>query len=163
MIQRIQTVYMFVTALLMVLMIFLPLANFIGDTELFRLMAFGVESTTVPAAIDAQTQGYVVSTLYMGILIALCAAVPFVNIFLFKRRWLQVRLCIVEIVLLVGAQIYVGYYLYRSAQSVAAMEIHSISYSIVDVFPIVSIILSYLALRGIMRDQALLKSLDRIR
>lgn len=161
MIQRIQTVYMFFAAALMGLMLVFPLANFLGGNESFRLMAFGVESCVASTAADQSPT--IISTVYMGILISLCALVPFVNIFLYRRRWLQVRLCIVEIVLLVGAQIYVVYYLYRSMHSVASFEVHKLVCSVVDIFPLLSGVLIYLAFRAVIRDEALVKSLNRIR
>ncbi len=156
MIQRIQSVYLFLTALLITLMLCLPLARFFGSAEAFTLTAFGVKSAQGEAS-------YVVSTLYMGIVLVLAAVVPFVNIFLFKKRMVQIRLCIVEIILLIGAQIFVGYYLYRAAHSVAGFTYHAMKYTLPDVFPLIGIIFTYLALRGIARDETLVRSLDRIR
>lgn len=152
---------MFFAAALMGLMLIFPLANFLGGNESFRLMAFGVESSITSPSTDQSS--IIISTIYMGILISLCALVPFINIFLYKRRWLQIRLCIVEIVLLVGAQIYVVYYLYRSMHSIASLEVHKLVCSAVDIFPLISGVLIYLAFRAVIKDETLVKSLNRIR
>ncbi len=162
MIQRIQTIYLFVLTALIAAMLFTPLARFLGGTEEFRLMAFGVKSLGEPAGSGAVSP-YVASTVYMGVLLVLAAVLPLVNIFLYKRRWLQMRLCVVEIVLLVGVQIFVCYYIFRAWRSVAGFEIHSVSYTLVDVFPLIGIVLAYMAMRGIIHDETLVKSLDRIR
>ena len=42
------------------------------------------------------------STLYMGILLALALVLPLATIFLFKRRMLQFRLGVVEMILLLA-------------------------------------------------------------
>ena len=162
MIQRIQTIYLFVLTALMAAVLFTPLARFLGGTEEFRLMVFGVKSLEEPAGLGADSL-YVVSTLYMGILVVLSTLLPLVNIFLYKRRWLQMRLCVVEIVLLIGVQIFVCYYIFKAWHSVAGFEIHSVSYSLVDIFPLIGIVLAYMAMRGIIKDETLVRSLDRIR
>ena len=156
MIQRIQSLYLLVPGVLGLLMLFLPLAKFFAGAEEFRVTAFGVESLM-------QEGPFVVSTVYMGILLVLATIVPFVTIFLYKKRRVQVRLCVVEMILLGGVQLFICYYLYRSVHSIAQFEFHSISFSLVDVFPIVGIILTYLALRAIIKDEVLVRSLDRIR
>lgn len=154
MIQRIQTVYLVVIFILTSLMLALPLATFFGDTQSISLTAFAIE------AADGAT---IVSTKYMGILIVIAALVPFVSVFLYKNRWMQIRLCIVEVVLQVGLIAYLIYYIYRTNNSLEAFDLHSMSLALPDVFPVVSIILSILAYRGILKDEMLIKSLNRIR
>ena len=72
---------------------------------------------------------------------------------------IQIRLCVVNIVLLVGLEGLMFYYV-RAAQSAVG---EAISYSIVFIFPLAAAILIYLALRAIGRDEALVRSLDRLR
>lgn len=50
----------------------------------------------------------------MGILLALALVLPLTTIFLFKRRMLQFRLGVVEMILLLGAQIVMGIYYFLS-------------------------------------------------
>lgn len=156
MIQRIQTLYMFLTFVVMLLLAFFPIATFIGGNEEFQIALWGIGSTAEPGT-------YVVKTIHMGILWSLATLLPLVNLFLFKNRWLQLRLCIVEIVLLLGMQIYIGFYIFNSRSVIAQFEISSMKYSLVDIMPIIGIILTVLAFRGIVHDQALIKSLNRIR
>ncbi len=101
---------------------------------------------------------------YIAALLIICAALPFVTLWLFKNRWLQVRLCFAEMVLLVGAQIFA--LVYRARVTSAMRE--SFPSLVADtrltiVFPAISLILVILAVRGIIKDQQLVKSLDRIR
>ena len=105
MIQRIQTLYLLVISALMAVTLFAGLAWFAGDAGEFGLYAFGLKTT----------DGAVVqSTLYMGVLLALACALPLVTIFLFRRRLLQLRLCVVEMVLLLGSAIMEGVYYFLS-------------------------------------------------
>ena len=105
MIQRIQTLYLLLAAGLVACAAFLPLASFASGGEEFRLYAFGLRTA------DGET---VQSTLYMGILLALALVLPLTTIFLFKRRMLQFRLGVVEMILLLGAQIVMGIYYFLS-------------------------------------------------
>ena len=63
----------------------------------------------------------------MGVVLALACVLPFITIFLFKRRLLQIRLCVVEIVLLIGfvvAVILVATYGYKDMDITPQGKIH---------------------------------------
>lgn len=152
MIQRIQTLYLFAAAALMVTALLTPLAYFAAGTDEYTLRAFSLSGS-----------GMTQSTIYMGIVMALAAAVPLVNIFLFKRRMLQIRLCAVELVLLLGSVAFIGIYYYLSARMISQAEFHTHGFRIAAVFPLVALVLDYLAMRAIFKDELLVKSLDRIR
>lgn len=152
MIQRIQSLHLLLVAILMAILCFVPYAEFLREGELCELYAWGIKTT-------GENPVMVVPTPYMGILVALSALLPLVAIFLFRKRLLQIRLCVVQMILLAGVQIYIGIYLYRAWSAVA----DKLVFSIVDIFPLIAIIFTWLAYRGIIRDEALVKSLDRIR
>lgn len=152
MIQRIQTLYLLAVTALMAAATFTPLAYFVGGVEEFKLYSYALKGAEVSQ-----------STIYMGIVVALAAIVPFVTIFLFKNRMLQIRLCAVELVLLLGSQIIMAIYYYLSNRMFAQFEFHAQGIQIAIIFPLVAIILDYLALRAIFHDEMLVRSLDRIR
>ncbi len=152
MIQRIQSLYLLAVVALMAAAIFTPLAYFVAGVEEFKLYAFALK--------NAETTH---STMYMGIIVALAAIVPLVALFAFKNRMLQIRLCAVELVLLLGAEIFMAIYYYLSNRMFSQFEFHEQGIHIAIVFPLVAIILDYLALRAIFRDEMLVRSLDRIR
>ena len=154
MIQRIQTLYLLIIAALMAVTLFSGLAWFAGDAGEFGLYAFGLKTA----------EGELVqSTVYMGVLLALACALPLVTIFLFKRRLVQIRLCAVELVLLVGAGAMMGIYFYLCNRYFADSEFYSHTLKISLVFPLVCLVFDLLALRAIFRDEKLVRSLDRIR
>ena len=144
MIQRIQTLYLLIVTGLMTAMCLTPLAKYAAE---------GVEDVFV--AFDFW---------WLGALLALCALVPVVTIFLFKNRFLQIRLCCAELVLLLGAQVFALWYAVRFGNVVESMSQVSMSQMCTPVmFPIVGVILTVMAMRGILKDERLVRSLDRIR
>ncbi len=153
MIQRIQTVYLLIATILMAITIFTPIAQFFDGTQEYTLSAFALKDAAGAVAQPA---------IYMGILLVLATLLPFVVIFLFKNRQLQIRLCAAEIVLLVGSLVVMGIYYYLSHRIFdAANGIISIKVGIV--MPILAIVFVALAIRSIFRDEVLVRSLDRIR
>ena len=145
---------MLIIAALMAVTLFSGLAWFAGDAGEFGLYAFGLKTA----------EGELVqSTVYMGVLLALACALPLVTIFLFKRRLVQIRLCAVELVLLVGAGAMMGIYFYLCNRYFAESEFYSHTLKISLVFPLVCLVFDLLALRAIFRDEKLVRSLDRIR
>ncbi|MBR5830891.1 MAG: DUF4293 domain-containing protein [Tidjanibacter sp.] len=144
MLQRIQTLYLLAVTALMTILCFTPLATYAAD---------GVEGAFV--AFDFW---------WLGVLFALGAVVAFVVIWLFKKRLVQVRLLCAELVLLVGAQIFSLWYAIGFTNNVKAMgEIAMTSIKTSVFFPIVCVILVVLAIRAILKDERLVRSLDRIR
>lgn len=73
MIQRIQSLYLFVASALMAVTLFAPLARFAGEGSEFRLYAFAFRSLDGAASQP---------TLYMGVLLAAACALPLVTLFL---------------------------------------------------------------------------------
>jgi hypothetical protein len=78
--------------------------------------------------------------------------------FLYKKRMLQMRFNIFNSILLVALQGFIVYYI----ASFFNQEI-TFKFSIQSIFPVISLILSILAIRNILKDELLIKSLNRIR
>lgn len=178
--QRIQTLYLLVVAGIMGGMFFLNFATVrlgsvlpAGTTE-----TVGQDGTitrvTVPEGVEEeivfglwgifQNGHKVVPTTYMGVLVALTLAAAVATIFLFRKRGVQVRLCFVQAILLLGIEAFVVLYLYKLKEGLEALGVmYAIRYSVADVLPIVALVFVYLAFRGITKDIALVRSLDRIR
>lgn len=105
--------------------------------------------------------------LYLLIIAILALPLPFANIFLYKNRMLQVRLCVVQIILTAGLLIVGGVYFYLMSRFFGSeLEVGatvSLSLRIVCLLPAVAIFFDYLALKAIFKDELLIRSLDRIR
>lgn len=164
MIQRIQTLYLLIASTLIAIMLFCPIFSFetlsVAKPELFKMMPFGVKGKI--ADVDVSN---IFSTAYMGVLMVINFIVSFFNIFLYRHRWVQMRICFVSMILSLGVQLFIVYYIFLAKGFVGALEgeVTPLTYSVSDVFPIVAIILTYLAFRGVVRDEMLIRSLNRIR
>lgn len=152
MIQRIQTLYLLIAIAFMAVALFSPLAVFDVGNEEFTLSAFSLSGS-------AASRG----TLWLGILLAAAAVLPLVTLFLFKRRQLQIRLCAVELVLLVGSLVFIGIYYWLSNRMFTGFDTTHQRLAIGALMPLLSAIVVWLAMRAIFRDEVLVRSLDRIR
>jgi len=90
---------------------------------------------------------------------AVTAIIAVVTIFLYKNRSMQIKLCYGMLALLV--LIYIFYFIFNR-QNFSFTELFGhVRYTFV--FPFISIIFVYLAIRGIRKDEKLVRSLDRLR
>jgi hypothetical protein len=91
------------------------------------------------------------------IFIWLVALLHFAVIFLYKKRILQIRILVFTIVLLIGLFGMFFYFTYTGFTDAKA------AFKVPVVFPVVAAILDFLAIRAIGKDEALVRSLNRIR
>lgn len=154
MIQRIQTLYLLIIAAFMAATLFTPIATFTASSgDVYTLSAFELSN-----GIHSQ------NTLWMGILLVLATILPLVTLFLFKNRLLQLRLCGVEVVLLLGCIVFMAiYYWLSGANALENVGILHRSFGWAAIMPILSLVLTALAVRRIFKDEVLVRSLDRIR
>ena len=152
MIQRIQSLYLLVAAALMSLTLFMPIATFVVDGNTYELSAFALSCGDMSE-----------STLWMGVMLVMATLLPLVVIFLFKRRTLQVRLCAVEIVLLLGSLVMIGLYYWLTSRLFENLVVEHRQVGWGAPMPLVSLVLTALASRAIFKDEVLVRSLDRIR
>ncbi|MCF0198617.1 MAG: DUF4293 domain-containing protein [Bacteroidaceae bacterium] len=148
MIQRLQSIYLLISAILQVICLSLPLGRLVGENgeqmgQLYNLLLRSVtgEASFSPWALFA--------------LLLTSATLTFIDIFLFKKRALQMRVASFTCILLLGYYAYLAFFVWNIEASYTP--------SITAAFPFVAIVLNYLAFRGILRDELLVKSLDRLR
>jgi hypothetical protein len=138
-------------------------------TLIFPLVFIGVDGHQVtPSAFSiADAEGTLSHmSAWLGGVLLLATLLPFVTIFLYKNRPLQIRLCGVECVLLVGALALVGAFTYAVCNNIFAdfdITWANIVFRFPVLMPVVSLVLTPLAMRAILRDELLVRSLDRIR
>ncbi|MFR9603374.1 MAG: DUF4293 domain-containing protein [Rikenellaceae bacterium] len=154
MIQRIQTIYMLCASALVAAALFMPLAFFATKGDFFDLYAIGLKT------IDGELAQ---KTIYMFLLLIGAALLPIINIFLYKNRMLQIRLCVVEIVLLIGASAMMGLYYFLSYRFFSSLEISTQGFKPALMFPFIAIFFVYLAAKAIFKDELMIRSVDRIR
>ena len=147
MIQRIQTAYLLVAGLLTASLYKLKFADIAVNGELYSFNAKGIFSG----------EKMIIDGLPLLIFIGLIALLHIVIIFMYKKRIRQIRMTVFTIILLIGLFGLFFYFTYASFQGA------KIAFKVPVAFPLVAIILDYLAIRGIGKDEALVRSLDRIR
>ncbi len=153
MIQRKQSLYLFVAGLLMFLLFFMPIGEFLSASgEMYEFSAFNIQKTGEEATT-------VLSTFALGILYALTAVISVFNIFLYKKRTVQMRFCIFNIILYLAIGGLIYFYLSIGKEKIDG----SFTFLYPVTFPAISLVLTYLAYRGIRKDEKLIRSLDRIR
>lgn len=154
MIQRIQSLYLLLAAVLMGVALLAPVASFTVSTgDVFTLSAFSLSSATVSQ-----------STIWMAILMVVATVLPLVTLFLFKRRMLQVRLCAVEIVLLLGCVAFEAIYFYLAgANALEGIGVEHRHLGWAAIMPIVALVLTAMAARATFKDEVMVRSFDRIR
>jgi hypothetical protein len=147
MIQRIQTVFILVAELLVASLYTLKFADLSVNGELHTFVANGI----------FKGENLVFNGLPIMVLIGLIVFLHLVVIFIYKKRILQIRILVFTIVLLLGL---FGIFFYFTYAGFTGAQV---AFKVPIVFPILAIILDYLAIRAIGKDEALIRSMDRIR
>jgi hypothetical protein len=147
MIQRIQTLFIFIAAIVTALMLKTEFAEIASEGDYYIFSAEGI----------AMGENVILDGLPIQVFIGLIVILHLVVIFLFKRRILQIRLLVFSIILLIGLAGLMLYFLYAGLDSL------NVIYKIPMALPLVAIIFDYLAIRAIGKDEALIRSINRIR
>lgn len=150
MIQRIQTLYLFLVVILGTLLCFFSPVQFLlpDGTEYIALHAFD----KWPLAV-------------MSVSIPLLALVI---IFLFKRRLLQARLNIMNVILCLGYYALVALYVafvVKGYEPIGETVLAGAEWylNVWAAIPLVNIVLTMMATRRILKDEALVRAADRLR
>ena len=99
------------------------------------------------------------SSLMVSIDAVAVAVLSLITVFLYKKRKLQINLCYLSLLLLV--LIYILDFIFERQYLPFAELFRSDRYTFI--FPFISIAFTYLAIRGIKKDEKLVRSLDRLR
>ncbi|MCE5204565.1 MAG: DUF4293 domain-containing protein [Porphyromonadaceae bacterium] len=150
MLQRIQSLFLLLAAAAMLVASATPLAFFMynGDKVIFEAMGVYINKT-----LNDSTWGLFVLGMVSSIL-------SLITVFLYKQRMLQIRLSVFNILLMIGFYLYFGFILYK------LFPVESLGFQKVGVgiiMPVIALILTILAIRNIGADEALIRSLNRLR
>lgn len=160
MIQRIQTVYLALAALLAVFMLIpietMPLAKFYSETNSFHFHSLYMENLIPGEA--SPFNPYFNWPLTAGLF--LIAVFAIISIFLYKNRSMQmmwIKMNIILSLLLLGG-FFFGY-IPLLEEKLATQAIYQIN----SFFPALILLFLILAFYGVKKDDKLVKSMDRIR
>ncbi len=159
MIQRIQTVYFLLIVILASVAFFLPVATLHDQTN---VLLYSLDYRGLMLNDGIESDIFIsnnVSTWTLKIISALIPLVALITIFLYKKRVLQIRLSFINMIIMLGYYIILFLNLWRASNSLEAEW----SLNVVAAFPLICVILNWLAIRAIGKDEALVKSLNRLR
>lgn len=151
MVQRIQTIYLFLTALCMSLAIFLPFSSYLVGESTLVFNSFGFILANKQVAFMPLYPILISSALF-----------ALVSIFLYKARNRQLMINKINylLILLVIVLMFIDF---GSLDSALGDNQTKVSYGIGMFLPIAALVFNFLANRGIKSDEKLIKSLDRLR
>ncbi|MFR9165848.1 MAG: DUF4293 domain-containing protein [Dysgonomonas sp.] len=151
MIQRIQSVYLLLVALLMALAVFLPLIAFKDvSANILELKGLGI-------FFEAQKAYPTWGIFFVG---GIISVLSLINIFLYKNRKKQMRICVINTLLLLFFYVTIAVYAHFGMQALN-LTFYSVKFGLA--LPLLAIIVNTMALVKIKADEKLVKSLDRIR
>ena len=149
MIQRIQTVYLFFVAVVLIVCMCMPVSYFIGPEQIVSKM------TNLAIVAQDGSANYAPWALFVILLVS--AALALFTIFLFKKRMLQIRLTVFSTILLIGYYITLGVFIYM-LKGDAHFRV-----ALGACLPFIAIVLNWLSIRAIGKDETLVKAYERLR
>lgn len=162
MIQRIQTLYLLAAFAFCIGCLCLPVAHFMtGDgLSLYAGLWDAYERVDMYNLwlVSEGKHMFFFCPVLMAILV-ITATLTFIDVLLFKHRVFQMRVAIFCMILLVTWYIAYGIIIFLLFSTAGMLW----STHWTAAFPAVAFLLLYLAIRGIMKDERLIRSLDRLR
>ena len=162
MIQRIQTIFLFLAVISGIVVFLFPIATFYSDVSFFKFFLCSVRDYAPDPFNEMSATNENINRLYplaLSVLQLIIVMLGLITIFKFKKRLLQIRLIYLNIflsVILVGGIFYLSTLLEESLKTQA-------QYGLGGIFPLISIILFFLANSFIKKDERLIRSADRLR
>ena len=145
MIQRIQSIWLFLAALSMSCLLFIPMVtSTIAGVEYYVIASGLYQKVGVVTTKVADSMPLLISTI--------------ANIFNFKKRTTQKKIAMVTAVLIIG----LSFWCSQQAKKIPG-GLEDANYKVGMFLPVAAIAFCALAVRGINNDEKLLKSADRLR
>ena len=164
MIQRIQSIFLMLTGITMVCMLFTSLwqksdAESQGNVVITAL--YMVEKAPVAENPEAVARTVTFPYVIIGILALISGIIAFIELFKYKNRLTQIKLGALN-ALLLSATLVLSMYLILDVQKNFLPGVPGV-YRIGIYFPVIGLIFNLLANRFIRRDEKLVRSVDRLR
>ena len=153
MIQRIQSAYLPIVTLLTASLFYLKLVTLSTQDSFYSMFFNGIFIG------ESNTGEMVTDMMAFSILLFTSVALCIITIFLHKRRLIQIRVAALNIGLQVGLTGLI--YFFTTSASKEIEVAYTFQYPVL--FPLISVVLLVMAIRDIGKDEALIRSLDRIR
>lgn len=159
MIQRLQTLWLLLVAVCGTLLCFFSPAQFLTPPEAELQHAYEISFAFLFDVTDAAHSVAVMSVWPLAVLEVLTPLLALLTVFLYRRRILQARLCVVNILLSVGYYAALAVYMWAACANFNADWYLNIPAAL----PLVNIVLLFMAMRLVLKDEALVRAADRLR
>jgi hypothetical protein len=159
MIQRVQTIFLFLVALFMVLMLFFPLWSQVNPTQTEQMILTAWYLTVFE--IDTQMVANQTSTAYIGVLGIIAALLALYSLSQFKDRKRQMMLNMINSMVMVvtlGATVFLSI---NANEEIGGRDTGA--YMMGFYLIVFAMVMNILANRFIRKDELLVRSVDRIR
>jgi hypothetical protein len=157
MIQRIQTLYLFGISTLIGCAIFLPLVQM---TNSIAFSSYQLNAIGLWQRVPENTSSILISNNWLLCSLLTASLILAVySIFLYKNRLKQIRLCVINFVFFLLFYITLFVDVFYSSKELNT----NWTLSLASLFPLIAAILNYLTIGAIGKDEALVKSMDRLR
>jgi hypothetical protein len=157
MIQRIQSLLLLIATICFVVACFMPVAHIITSEAYYVLTSWSVRENIPDGAI-------IHPTYFIGLLQALLAVLSFVTIFLYKKRPLQSKMCmlaiLVNFILLVLMLWVYPDKMLPQISLLAGGELKYTPWAILSILPLACF---YLGNKFIIKDEKMVRAADRLR
>jgi hypothetical protein len=150
MIQRIQTLYLLAVVILGIILIWQPVVQLVTPESAEELQIW--ELNALGGAPLQGLWGLLLST-------ALIPLLALIDIFLYRKRILQARLNIFTVMLCLGYYGVLAIYIWLAKMSMG-VDWHILPWAAI---PLICMVLTIMATRRILKDEALVRAADRIR
>lgn len=140
---RIQSLFLTIAAGLLISMFFTPMIRFTG------------EDTVIHFVEVAAFKGFTLTTIFQLV----CAVLSVVTLVSFKNRIRQIRLCNLNSIILIAYQIVLAVYFFRRGTTLGEDAL----FTVPCIFPLCAAILTFIAMRYIARDEAMVIASTRLR
>lgn len=158
MIQRIQSLLLFKIFAFVTFSFALPLLELKHLEETFLMYAYHTYNIK-------DVQNVISNNIGIGVMQILISSLALITIFFFKKRQLQIKLCKLNLLLVTIQIVAIVMYLDVIKETISptnTLEVF-LSLKIGIILPLLSIILLYLAIFFIKKDEELVRSADRLR
>jgi hypothetical protein len=156
MIQRKQTIYLFFAGLITLVLLFLPLGTYnIEKIPCLEYNAFAIKNIS---------ENFVIlHPVGNAILLIITSILSFITIFMYKNRKLQMKLISLNLLVLLATMCVILFVYPKIYENNINLANTTLEYNYFIIISFVSAIGLFLAKKAIMKDEALIKSADRLR
>ncbi len=172
MLQRTQSLWLFLVVICGILTCCFPVITLdnmqsgysVGSVCQYQIDIFGLEQTFANGEeLDEYLPVAGMTNYALMIISIIIPLIAFITIFLYKHRIVQARLCVINVILMAGYYAIVIWYTWLALNMPDVVHATSWHVEVPLALPLVCIILTLMALRGILKDEALVRSMNRLR